>query len=519
MPLELRADFLFGFYQGHSRAGKLEDVPSLERLHAALVAGACSLERQEGKHPDEGIDPLDQELFAWLETHAPDAIELPMTIPQQSSAIAYRNKGGLKSKADAPKKACIASARTFLGGPVCWFWNDAPSDALVQRLDDVANEVPYLGESESRVVLGASVMEGIPSSALRACAPSFDARSFRAADAGYTDELARFFSQRQKKVKKDKTNQNEEERSLQFNFACLRDVYYAREDEGEPEAAVPWQHGYAMKVVGRRIDREDYVAVSVCLHRALVSKFGDALPKSLQYANLKPLANGLGVQVVSADAPNNCLTCNDGRDNLLVMLPAGTSAQDESRIAQALSQITRLYSRRLGSIDVVFTGERLNLDTFWDPTPQGCKRLFATEPLFIPDCRPPSRTKNDGLAWTVDDDARVAFGHVWRDLGFAVSSKGDQGRIDLSRAVAKAGVGIGGGRVVPTSNIRNYVHHTNKGALLVGAWAMMDMAALDRNRCLCAIGQTRHVGGGLLIPVDIPDMSGASAEGRCENDG
>lgn len=519
MPLELRADFLFGFYQGHSRAGKLEDAPSLERLHAALVAGACSLERQEGKHPDEGIDSLDQELFAWLETHAPDAIELPVTMPQQSSAIAYRNKGGLKSKADAPKKACVASARTFLGGPVCWFWNDAPSDALVQRLDDVANEVPYLGESESRVVLSASVMEGIPSSALRACTPSFDARSFRAADAGYTDELARFFSQRQKKVKKDKTNQNEEERSLQFNFACLRDVYYAREDEGEPEAAVPWQHGYAMKVVGRRIDREDYVAVSVCLHRALVSKFGDALPKSLQYANLKPLANGLGVQVVSADAPCNYLTCNDGRDNLLVMLPAGTSAQDESQIAQALSQITRLYSRRLGSIAVVFTGERLSLDTFWDPTPQGCKRLFATEPLFIPDCRPPSRTKNDGLAWTVDDDARVAFGHVWRDLGFTVSSKGDQGRIDLSRAVAKAGVGIGGGRVVPTSNIRNYVHHTNRGTLLVGAWAMVDMSALDCNRCLCAIGQTRHVGGGLLIPVDIPDMSGAFAEGRCENDG
>lgn len=36
MSLEVRADFLFGWYQGHSRAGELEDVPSLERLHAAL---------------------------------------------------------------------------------------------------------------------------------------------------------------------------------------------------------------------------------------------------------------------------------------------------------------------------------------------------------------------------------------------------------------------------------------------------------------------------------------------------
>lgn len=66
MSLEVRADFLFGWYQGHSRAGELEDVPSLERLHAALLAGACSLERQEGKHPDEGIDSLDKDLLRGL---------------------------------------------------------------------------------------------------------------------------------------------------------------------------------------------------------------------------------------------------------------------------------------------------------------------------------------------------------------------------------------------------------------------------------------------------------------------
>lgn len=39
MSLEVRADFLFGWYQGHSRAGELEDVPSLERLHAGAFGG------------------------------------------------------------------------------------------------------------------------------------------------------------------------------------------------------------------------------------------------------------------------------------------------------------------------------------------------------------------------------------------------------------------------------------------------------------------------------------------------
>ena len=168
----------------------------------------------------------------------------------------------------------------------------------------------------------------------------------------------------------------------------------------------------------------------------------------------------------------------------------------------------RLYGKRVGSIDVAFTGERLDLNAFWDPAPQGVKRIFATEPLFIPDSRPPSRVKKNGIRWTVDDDARIAFGHVWRDLGFAMKSKGDQGRIDLSNAVSQSGIAVGGGRVVPTGNIRNYVHHTNRGAFLVAEWALVDMAALDHDRCLCAIGQTRHVGGGLLVPVDIPGLDG-----------
>ena len=514
MPLELRADFLFGWYQGHSRAGMLEDVPSLDRLHAALLAGACSLERQEGKHPDKELDSLDQDLFAWLESNAPDAILLPETIVQQSSAVAYRNKGILKGKADDSKKECIASARSFVDGPICWYWDSAPAEELVRRLGDIANEVPYLGESESRAVLGVCQVSGVPEGALYACGPSFDVRTFRAADKGFTDELVRFYDQRQKKVKRDSTAQNEEERSLQFDFSCLRNVYYAHAASEGSSADVPWLHGFAMKVVGRRIVREEYVEVSACLHRALVSRFGDDLPKALRYARLQPLANGLAIQVISADAPSNCLGCDDGRDSLVVMIPSGTSLEVESLIANGLSKITRLYSKRLGSVDVVFTGERFDLDVFWDEVPQGSKRMFATEPLFLPDSRPPSRAKNDGLKWTVDDDARVAFGHVWRDFGFLVASKGDQGRIDLSKSVVRLGVAVGGGRVVPTNNIRDYVHHTSKGALLVGAWALIDMSVLGHDRCLCSIGQTRHIGGGLLTPVDVPDFDALSS-GRC----
>ena len=510
MPLEMRADFLFGYYQGHSWAGALEDAPSPERLHSALLAGACSLERQEGKHPDQGIDSLDRRLFDWLEGHVPDAISLPILIPQESDATAYRNKGEVERYADGRKKACVATARTFLDGPISWSGGQGPSTELVQRLGAIAREVPYLGEAASSVILSVVESSEVPETALRRCDPKFDVRTFKAADTGHTEELVDFFRQRQLPVKRDKRRKKEEEESLQFNFTCLRDVYYERPEAGTTSTNVPWPHGYALRVEGRRLGREEYVAASVCLHKAIVSRFGDALPRILQRAGYSPLSNGLGIQVISPEVPNNCLSTGDGSDYLLVMFPQGTLAADEMQIARVLSGIQKLYSRRLGAFEVTFTGEWLDLGEFWDPAPSGAKRLFTTEPLFIPDSRPPSKPKDDGTAWTVDDDARVAFGHVWRDLGLSVDA-GDQGRVDLSRKVADMGIAIGGGRIVPTSNIRSYVHHTNRGSVLLGEWAAIDMGVMNCDRCVSAIGQTRHLGGGLLVPMDIPQPNAASS--------
>ncbi len=518
MPLELRADFLFGFYQGHSQVGTLEDVPSPERLHAALLAGACSLERLEGKHPEKGLDPLDRELFAWLEENEPDAMDLPESIIQSSQATAYRSKGEVNKGRDASKKACVAVERSYLGGPVAWYWRNLPSDRLTERLEDVAQEVPYLGESESRVVLGVKKVPDIPQQALVRCEPSFDARSFRAPGKGHTEELSSFFNLRQKGVKKDKSKATEEENSLQFNVTHVRDVYYALPADGEETPDVPWTSGYALRVENRRLTREEYVRCSVGLHRALASQFGDALPKVMQRASALPLANGLAIQVIAAGMPACALIPDNGHDHLLVMLPKNAPAGEGAQVVRALSKITFLNVGKSGRLDVTFLGERLDLARFWSPRRQGARRLFTTEPLFISDCRPPKRGRGTDAGWTVDDDARVAFAHVWRDQGFVTVTRGDRGREELSRMVADAGVAVGGGRVVPLADARDYVHHTNRGTMLVGEWATIDMGALGRDECVCAIGQTRHLGGGLLVPVDIPEMRSDRPRGEGGHD-
>ena len=116
----------------------------------------------------------------------------------------------------------------------------------------------------------------------------------------------------------------------------------------------------------------------------------------------------------------------------------------------------------------------------------------------------------------MDDDARVAIGHVWRDMpSFVVGESGDAGRIVLSRQVDEAGVQVFGGRIVPTGNIRSYIHKTPKGSMLVGGQTCIDLAAIGCNECLTAIGQTRHLGGGLLVPTDFPvNSAGAASKGE-----
>jgi CRISPR-associated protein Csb2 len=531
MPLEVRADFILGFYKGH-KMGEPEDVPSPERLHAALLAGACGLERLEGKHPEKVLDRQDLELFAWLEKNAPDAIVLPEIVSSGSNArsswpIAFRNKGEIKKRKIDTNKPCFAMERTYLDGPIAWYWEDCPNDMITKRLRDVAQEVPYLGGSESRVALEVRSVISIPQEALRRCriSPSLDARAFRVPREGYTEELQKSFNSHEGgkeeeggRREQDVLGDNEKEKTRHCTFNCVSYICYAKEAARVDVPNVPWTSGYALRVENRRLTREEYVRCSVGLHRALASQFGDALPKVMQRASALPLANGLAIQVIAAGMPACALTPDDGHDHLLVMLPKNAPAGEEAQVVRALSKITFLNAGKSGRLDVTFLGERLDLAHFWSPQRQGARRLFTTEPLFISDCRPPKRGRGTDAGWTVDDDARVAFAHVWRDQGFVTVTRGDRGREELSRMVADAGVAVGGGRVVPLADARDFVHHTNRGTMLVGEWATIDMGSLGRDECVCAIGQTRHLGGGLLVPVDIPKMRSNRPRGEGGHD-
>ena len=503
MPLSIAADFILGFYQGRDTSGGVELFPTPLRLYSALTAGAFSLERQEGLSTDKGLSDEDINLFSWFEQNPPDAIELPSSIKSQSTAIAYRNCGEVKGFSDRGKKERIASEKSFLSGPITWFWNEGPAEQQQRRLEAIAQEVPYLGEAESPVRL--LVENRMPSDTdFYRCAPSFSATRTLVAAQGRSNELQNYYLNASHRAK-DKHLSEQIEQTCPPPSSCISSAYYQFQSNEQTDTNSPWQAGFLLDIDESVIEVDTFTTWATCLHRALAKYVGDSLPSIMQGPDkrFRSRPNGLAIQLISRNLPIR----DDYRPAgtaILVMIPTDAPIGEESLIVRALSQIKHLYSRQLGNMNVCLTGERIDLSHFWKPVPSGCRRLFETHPLFISNSRPPTRSKDDGSRWSVEDDARIAIGYVWRDI-FGDIASGDVGRVSLSRSVEEKGVSVCGGRIVPTEDIRRFVHRTNKGSMLVGERAIIDLSVLGCDEAITAIGQTRHLGGGLLVPFDISD--------------
>lgn len=506
MAFAIKATFLLGFYQGRTTRGGVEAVPTPARLHAALVAGAYSRQRQVGA----SLDELDNRVFDWLEDNAPSAIWCPDTFLNSGPTIVFRNKGEVAKVAnadirhDAKKKACEATGRTALSGPVVWYWENAPEPDVRKRVCEIVAEVPYLGEACCPVVFGVDEDSSIPEDALMLCAPSFDATGLSVAVRGRHKVLEEAYKASKKTPRSRPSKGKEVERPSPVAQELVDIAYYAQRKPVITRSPAPWTTGYVLAVTNRTLSPDEYLMWANCLHRAIASNLGMGLPGVMQRSRpgTGSMPNGVAIQVISNTMP---FRDHDSYapSSLVVMLPEGTSPQEEEMLLAALGRVNKLYSGSSGCLSVALTGERLDLTRFWEPVPAGYIRLFETQPLFIADSRPPTRKTADGHRWNVDDDACIAIGHVWRNL-FPVHTRGDQARLDLAEMVRAKGVRSCGGRTVPVGDIRKYVHRTNKGSFLIGKRALVHLGSIGCDECLAAIGQTRHFGGGLLVPTDLP---------------
>ena len=140
---------------------------------------------------------------------------------------------------------------------------------------------------------------------------------------------------------------------------------------------------------------------------------------------------------------------------------------------------------------------------FWSPPQPGTIRLWRTVPAAIPDTRGSRESE-----WNFAHAALLSVGFVWKDQKGRlprISGRGDAYYRGLAAAVSDAGVAIVHAKAIRTSNAGRYVHKVNADAVVRPYTACLSLGSLAGPRTIAAIGQSRHLGGGLLIPFDVPE--------------
>ena len=97
MPFAIVADLPLGTYHGAGQDGQPEPVPSVARLHAALLCAAGFGPRAVSTGPDSlDVREEDQAALRWLEENPPDSVAIPALRINIAYPVAYRDDGTIK---------------------------------------------------------------------------------------------------------------------------------------------------------------------------------------------------------------------------------------------------------------------------------------------------------------------------------------------------------------------------------------------------------------------------------------
>jgi CRISPR-associated protein Csb2 len=215
-------------------------------------------------------------------------------------------------------------------------------------------------------------------------------------------------------------------------------------------------------------------------------------------AGVRRPANRIALHLLDArtgaEAPGPCL---------LVMVPSGIEPADLGVLQRAVMQLSVLRgpqgkARRLDTSQIrVLDGSR-----FWSPPAPGTIRLWRTVPAAVPETRGP----RDG-EWNFAHAALLSLGFTWKDQHRLprVQGRGDAYHRGLAAAVSEAGVAVVHTKAVRTGDVDRYVHKVNEHAVVRPYTACLSLGSLAGPGTILAIGQSRHLGGGLLIPLDVPE--------------
>lgn len=519
MSFAIVAEFPLGTYRGGVGEGQLDRLPSVDRLHQAFMAaagqGLMAVAAEDMLAPSEAsISAL-----AWIEENPPDGLALPLVRVNPATNSVFRDIGQLKPKMRGTKKAEKRDNQsTALAASLAWVWECNPPLAVLETLEDLCCDVAYLGQADSPVRLRITTT-ALPSSTHRRDAGARLATSRRtdldliAPRRGRAQVLvdahrARLASA-PPSVRADRARSDESDRRALPPMSATGLERYVPVD-AVSRSTSPWAAAWVLPIIDRTggIAVDERVRWSVALHRALIALHGDGAPSLLtgKYGDgVERPANRVGIHVVDRHpAMRHGLSSSQA---FVITVPSGADPRDIEAIDGSVATVRTVRSGHGATVEIGVsdTGAPTLVDArrFWNPPEPALVRCWTTTPA-VPETRPPR-----GGAWSLAEAVRLSVAMTWRDVCLT-DEIGRLGRDErfraLSRAVLDRGVEVLDVRLLATSQVDRYVHKVNEGFVVQPYVAMLTLGDLDPDgTAWVAIGQSRHLGGGLLVPCDVAE--------------
>lgn len=522
MVFAIIADWPLGTYRGAGPDGRPERIPSVARLHSALLCAAGFGPRAvQVDATSLELAEADAAALRWLEENPPDSVRIPALEVNTGHAVAYRDDGTLTK----PQKSTMLTTRklgkapdagTAVDGKFVWIWHQDPPDPVRAVLERLCPDVPYLGTTESPVRLtavGGTDFDGTDFDGTHDLNPdaglfTADGTGLERPVSGRVSELStahRTATGSPPSVANDKHKTDEWSHSAVPPRTAVETAWYSPRTM-EP-ADVPWPQVITIPL-SAPIPEAERVAWAVAMHRGLIRSIGDGAPAMITGAypaEVRRPANRIALHLLDAEANPH----GEG-PSLLILVPADASAADLDALQRAVLTFSTLRGPR---------GATRKLDTtrihvadgslFWKPPQPGMIRLWRTTPAAVPETRGSRNSE-----WNFATAALLSLGFVWKDQRGRmpkVSGRGDAYHRALATAVSDVGVAVLHARAVRSAQADRLVHKVNEHAVVRPYHAILSLGSLAGPRTIQAIGQSRHLGGGLLVPLDVREGTSSEA--------
>lgn len=302
-------------------------------------------------------------------------------------------------------------------------------------------------------------------------------------------------------VASDKPKEEEKPENLPVTHECLTQVKYSTPEPEYPE--VPWSRVILLEVEGEELPPEEHVALCVALHRAIIAGIGygassfftGKYPRGAEVP-----ANRLAFHYIPAHYIQHLGIKNSV---IAIMVPESASPEDLIQLGRSLNAVPHLWGRTFGKRKVYFGGQVINAHEFWPAVHAGYKRLWKPLTAIVPETRPVKK-KDGGARWTLADSGLLSIAYVWRDK-FNTFARGEQRYLELRNQVKEqSDAQVYQARTIHTRPTV-YVHKVPQNVMPQPWQGVLSLGNLANDRTIIALGQSRHLGAGLLVPYDVPE--------------